>query len=124
MKDKYGVEIEECNAIVTDYSLYLHNGFALTLTIGLKYGDGFECQCFGDWVLQSANKKEYLSPAGFYIKRVMEICGAENIEDIVGKYIRVKHTSNKVYAIGNIIDDDWFNPVEDLFNKIRDNKDE
>ena len=111
-------KIVEQNAIITNYSLYLHNGFALILSIELKYGEGL-CQCFGDWVLQSANKKEYLSPAGFYIKRVMEICGVENIKDIVGKAIRVKHNSHNIYAIGNIIEDDWFNPVEDLFDKIK-----
>ena len=47
----------------------------------------------------------------------MRIADVEDWKDLIGKSIRVKASYNEIYAIGNIIKDDWFNPKEDFSNK-------
>lgn len=109
--------IGENNAIITGYSLRIECG-ALTLWLNLKYGD-HRCQGFGGWALQTSDKDEYEGPAGYYIYKVLQICGVDDLSKVVGKAIRVTHDDQKVYSIGNIIEDSWFNPVDDLFNKMK-----
>ncbi len=51
---------------------------------------------------------------GFWIKRIMETVGVYKWEDLVGKYVRVVGTSGEIYGIGNIIEDKWFYPKEEI----------
>jgi hypothetical protein len=45
---------------------------------------------------------------------VLRVVGVTKWEDIPGKYIRVDQDSGKVYRIGNIIKDEWFDPAEEF----------
>mgnify|MGYP001816557703 FL=1 len=106
------------NAVITEYSLTFSRGFILDLSIYLDYGD-FQ-QGFGGFALHKADTP--LDPkggnyAGYYITRVMQIAGVENLKDVVGKTIRVDHGPDRIYSIGHIIKDDWFNPDEDFNNE-------
>lgn len=43
------------------------------------------------------------------IHKILQIVGVDSWEDLSGKYIRVKADWEKVYAIGNILEDRWLN---------------
>ena len=46
--------------------------------------------------------------------QVLLIAGVNNSNEIIGKNIRIDHTSDRVYGIGHITKDKWFYPEEDL----------
>ena len=76
------------------------------------------CQGFGGYGLDSYDREEEKRVAskacGYFIKRVLETVGVENWEDLHGKYIRAKRSFTKIHAIGNILEDKWFNPREEF----------
>ena len=77
----------------------------LTAWLHLDYeGSG---QAFGGYCLGGQWGCEFL-------KRVLETVGVERWEQLKGKYIRVDAAYDKVYRIGHILNDKWFDPVEDL----------
>ena len=106
------------NAIITSTRITTEDG-VLSVWLTLDYGDS--CQGFGGYVLHLPktfkNHKLY-SVAGHFICRVMSVAGVINWEDMNGKPIRVKSDSSSIYAIGHIINDDWFCPKEDFSNDV------
>jgi len=88
----------------------------LTAMLHLDYsGSG---QAFGGYALDRYSKEHEKriedKACGFFIRRVLEVVGVDKWEGLAGKYIRVKADSNKVYAIGHLLEDKWFNPAEEL----------
>lgn len=49
--------------------------------------------------------------ADHFISRCLEITGVDEFGKLVGKAIRVKEGQGKVFAIGHIIEDKWFEPA-------------
>lgn len=47
-----------------------------------------------------------------FIKGVLRAVGVDKWEDLVGKYVRIRHTHSEVSAIGNITKNQWFTPKE------------
>lgn len=47
-----------------------------------------------------------------FIIRVLKVVGVEKWEELKGKYVRADHDWGKIYRIGNIITDEWFDPQE------------
>ena len=45
-----------------------------------------------------------------FIIEILKVVGVEKWEDLKDKYIRVDHDYAKIYRIGNITKDIWFNP--------------
>lgn len=86
-----------------------------TCHLYLDYGGSG--QGFGSHVLAATNESKDASiPINYganYIKKLLEVVGVEKWEDLKGKHVRVDQSWNKVYRIGNIIEDKWFDP-EDL----------
>lgn len=112
-------QIEIKNAIIKSASINMGDRELLTADLELEYGDG-SSQVFGGYALylpKAYSHHEIKSYAGHFIFRCMQIAGVEDWKDLIGKSIRVKASYNEIYAIGNIIKDDWFNPKEDFSNK-------
>ena len=112
-------QIEIKNAIIKSASINMGDRGLLTADLQLEYGNGTS-QVFGGYVLYLPSfysNHELKSYAGHFIFRCMQIAGVEDWKDMVGKSIRVKASYNEIYAIGNIIKEDWFNPKDDFSNK-------
>ena len=92
----------------------------MTAFLTLNYGGSG--QAFGGYSFDryDENKEKRIgsSYGCEFIKRVLKVVGVNNWEDLNGKHIRVKADSGKVYAIGNIIEDEWFSP-EDLYEELK-----
>jgi len=104
------------NAIIESAILDIGDRGFLTASIALDYGDGSH-QCFGQFALylpKSFTHHRLNSCAGHFIFRVMQVSGVEQWNKLVGKSIRVKASHCGVSAIGHIVKDDWFVPLEEF----------
>jgi hypothetical protein len=103
------------NAIITSAIIDMGDRDLLTSWLQLDYGG--EGQGFGGYALyfpKSYAQHKLLSHAGHFIFRCMEIAGVDSWHKMVGKTIRVKCDDGKVYAIGHIVKNDWFDPSADF----------
>jgi len=112
----------ERNAIIESADISNDDHGVLSAWIHLDYGGSG--QGFGGYVLylpgnfrHSTNQKNY---AGLFIWRVMEIVGVEQWSELKGKTVRIRHTDDKVHAIGHIVNNDWFDPSVE-FARLREN---
>jgi len=107
------------NAIIANAEIDNDDHGCLTAWIMLEYEKNGG-QCFGGYVLyrpESWQGHSKRGVAGHFIYRVMEIAGVHKWSGLKGKTIRVKGEGtlgSTIDAIGHIINDDWFNPKEDL----------
>jgi hypothetical protein len=105
------------NAIIKKAFITTRDGFLDSL-LTLDYGGA--SQSFGGWCLylpKSYSHYKLQGPAGHFICRVMEIAGVTDWDRLEGKTIRVKADYTKVYAIGHIVNNDWFAPDADFREK-------
>ena len=86
---------------------------------GIVFMMTMECSNYGatydeDYCLRGFNGLEEVMP---YITDIMNIIGVEHINDMVGKYVRVatRGLGSSVKIIGNIVEDQWFDPESFLF---------
>jgi len=104
------MKLKSKNAIIRLAKIVNDDG-KLSVSIILDYGG--VCQEFARSSLYLSKKyyhHKLESVAGHFIFRVMEIAGVTEWNDLKGKAIRVKADYSKVYAIGHIINNDWFYP--------------
>ena len=47
-----------------------------------------------------------------FIMRCCDVVGVKSWEELPGKFIRIDHDHSKIYRIGHITDDKWFDPAE------------
>ena len=100
------------NAIISGYNFSTDSG-VLTIDVMLKYRSAG--QGFGGYALYlPPNYKNGGDCCGRFIWRLMQVAEVGDLKHIVGRAIRVKHTSNEVKAIGHIVNDDWFIPDVEL----------
>lgn len=92
------------NAKITSAEIEIESHGILTCWLHLDY-DGAG-QGFGGWDIRTN--------AGKWIEKILETVDVRKWSDLYGKNIRVEADHSKVYKIGNIIRDKWFNPEEDL----------
>lgn len=109
------MSIETKNAIIERAYFDTERGLSAWLT--LDYGDCGH-QSFGGYCLyvkklfrEQESKGNY---AGHFIYRCLQIGDVSDWAKLVGRTIRVRADHGKVYAIGHIVKDDWFNPSEDF----------
>lgn len=104
------------NAVITSTSLGPEDHGIFSAYIQLDYsGSG---QAFGGYALDRFNRinkeREGTAYGLEFIRRAMQVAGVARWEDLPGKYVRVKATSSKVHAIGNITANIWFCPETDM----------
>lgn len=115
--------VETRNAIIEGTMLGYEDHGILTAMLILDYGGSG--QGFGGYQLDTYrrpgpdNEEDYGGRAahkacGFLIQRILETVGVEKWEQLKGKHIRVKTTWSKILAIGNILEDKWFEPEKEL----------
>lgn len=108
-------KIEIKNAIIAAAKLGFEEKGGLDCWVFLDYGG--TGQGFGGLSLYLPKGFKHfnlMSPAGHFIYRTMEVAGVEKWNELVGKSVRVKRSWGKVFALGNIVKDDWFCPEEDF----------
>ena len=109
--------IEIKNAIITSASITNDDHGLLTAWLNLDYGGSG--QGFGGYALYLPNsfKNHNTSKGNFvghFIWRVMEVADVSEWNKLIGKTVRVKAEWGKVHAIGHILKDNWFNPLEEF----------
>lgn len=98
------------NAQIDTVALGYEDHGLLTCILTLKYGKNL-VQGFGGHILMSNDNKG--GDFGMlYIKSILDTVGVKRWEDLRGKYVRVQAEKDKVQAIGNILEEKWFNPTE------------
>ena len=104
------------NAKVEKVKLEFEDHGCLCLNLYLEHEGGY--QTFGGINLISKFQKEFKPDggnyAGWYIKRVFDVCGVDSMDELPGQAVRIKLENGIIRAIGNIIRDDWFEPRVDF----------
>lgn len=95
------IKFEIRNAMIKRTMLGYEDHGILTCSLELDYG-GIG-QSFGNYDIGG----KYCAQ---WILKILDTVGVEKWEDLPGKYVRVKQSLSKVYEIGNILENKWFNP--------------
>jgi hypothetical protein len=103
--------METKNAIIKSVTLSNADHGCLSSFIQLDFGDS--SQGFGGYNLYSKGIRNG-NYAGLFINSVLEVVGVNEWSKLVGKPVRVKADYGKVYAIGHIIEDKWFDPEQEV----------
>lgn len=94
------------NAYIRHADIFIESHGILTLCLDLDYGGSR--QSFG-----LHDTRENLT---WWVQRIFEVTGKKSWKDLRGTAIRVKASHSSCEAIGNILEDKWLNPREDLQN--------
>lgn len=105
------------NAKIRSTLLGFEDHGIFTCYLNLDYHGGG--QSFGGHVVDdppkvhdAASERRALTGYGVeFIKAILRVAGVDRWENLPGTYIRVDHEHSKVHRIGNILSDDWFDPV-------------
>jgi len=104
------------NATIRSTMLGIEDHEIMTAYLQLDYGGSG--QGFGGYGFSSFNKDtNKMIPNKYgtqFIMRVLEVVGVKKWEDLKGKHIRVESSHTKITKIGNIIEDKWYNPSEEM----------
>lgn len=101
------------NAIIKDVKVMIEDHGLLSCYVTLDY-DG-SAQCFGGYELYNPHFKHVSkNKAGLWFFRLMEAVGVYNLDDLKGKAVRAYADNNKIYALGHIVKDEWFNPQNEF----------
>lgn len=104
-------EIVITNAkIINEYLGYEDHGL-LTSSVTLDYGDEGGCQGFGMYNLAG-------KACALWIKNILKVCEVLSWDKVKDCHVRVEHEPyGKIYKIGHITKDIWFDPSVDLKEK-------
>ena len=108
--------METKNAVIESTMLGIEDHGILTCFLNLNYGGSG--QGFGGYGLDGFDKakdKRIGTAWGMeFVRRVLETMEVDSWEKLSGKHCRVISDNGKVYKIGHIIKDRWFDPEKDL----------
>ena len=93
--------MKECNARIATTRLGKEDHGIPTCEVRLEF-DGAS-QSFGGYDLRGRPD---------FPLQILEALQVETWEELPGKYCRIRQTHDRIHAIGHIIEDRWFNPVE------------
>ena len=113
--------MEVVNAVIESAKIEIEDHGILTAGLFLDYsGSGQE---FGGYCLGSSRPlQDKGNIMGHFIRRILEVVGVSDWDNLKGKTIRVKKPrgwGGTIKSIGHIVKDDWFCPEVDfsIFNK-------
>lgn len=92
--------METKNAIIKSARIFIEDHGILTAFLDLDYGG--VCQGFGGYALERT--------AGEFIRKTLDVVGVASWDQLVGKTVRVTADRNKIYQLGHIVNDRWFDP--------------
>lgn len=99
---------ETRNAIIRETFLGMEDHGIMTAYLRLEWDGGG--QSFGGYAFGSFSNP-ISSPFGMeFVRRVLDVVGVEQWEQLKGKHVRMRGDWSKVEAIGNIVKDAWFDP--------------
>ena len=99
------------NAIIESVSISNADHGILTMFLVCRHSGGV--QGFGGYQLY-APKSSNPDEAGLFIWRILETVGVSDVDSLENKVIRIDRDNIKIHAIGNAIENKWFNPSEEL----------
>lgn len=100
--------MEIINAKIDSTWLGYEDHGILSAMIIVDYGDGGH-QGFGGYSLGG-------DAMSIFVENTLKVVGVESWEELKDKYVRVKTSEHKIFEIGNITKETWFNP-EKSFKK-------
>lgn len=107
------MNLETVNAKIKSTMLGVEDHGILTFYLHCEW-PGSGCG-FGGYAIDkfdpASGKRLGYGPGLTAIKRVIETVGVESWEKLAGQVIRVSHDGNKILAIGNLLEDRWFDPA-------------
>ena len=67
-------------------------------------------------------EKYNANPFAYSVKRILDICEVENVNELVGRPVRAKFKENGglgdiIIGVGNFLSEDWFIPREEELYK-------
>lgn len=95
------------NARIKSTFLGVEDHGCFTFFVHVRYDDSHGEQGFGGRLIS-----ERSDLAGM-IRQITEIAGVMTWEELPGKFIRVRSDRERIYAIGHILEDRWYDPDEE-----------
>ena len=109
--------MKEVNAIIESVTMSNGDHGCLSISIRLSHGECYS-QGFGGYALYNENQKVGVNACGIFIHRCLQVVGVTDWDDLVGRAVRIRHDDRKIYAVGHILKDDWFDPTGE-FERLR-----
>ena len=105
------------NARITSTRLGIESHGILTAFILLDL-EGGSAQGFGGYQFDynPCSGRVYVPQGSHFIRRVLDVVGVDNWEDLPGTPCRIKRITrgDQICCLGNFIEDKWFNPIEEF----------
>lgn len=98
--------MEEINARIQKTMLGFEDHGIFTCMVTLEF-KSTTVQGFGGYSMNGASNF-----GGQFIQEILRAVGVEEWEKLPGKHVRVRRDNSSIVAIGNIIEDRWFEPRE------------
>ena len=99
-------EIE--NAIINSTHLGYEDHGTLTAMLTMT-GDGWG-QGFGGMTLRPRDGNAMAE----FVERTLKAVGVDRWEKLKGQHARIRREHGRIVAIGHIVEDRWFNPMQDI----------
>lgn len=103
------------NAKITSTTITNDAHGSLSIMIHVKHKDG--CQGFGGYALyfpKTYKKEGRYNITGHFIWRVLEVADVDEWDKLVGKTVRIDYDYEKIYRMGHILEDIWFDPSQEI----------